>query len=69
MILLSEALKPKWNLLLGKNSQKWSAFIAGNAPFSCPTGALVVKSEVNSAWEAVLDSDLMVVAQIAQLCE
>ena len=31
----------------------------------CPTAALIVKSEVDKAWEAVLDPEKFVVAQIA----
>ncbi len=49
----------------GKKLSEVECVYCGQCSVRCPTGALVVKSEVNSAWEAVLDSDLMVVAQIA----
>ena len=49
----------------GKKLSEVECVYCGQCSIRCPTGALVVKSEVDNAWRAVLDSDLMVVAQIA----
>ena len=63
-ILPSEAQSRWWNQLLGKLSEVECVY-CGQCSVRCPTAALIVKSEVDKAWEAVLDPEKFVVAQIA----
>jgi len=49
----------------GKNISEVECVYCGQCSVRCPTAALIVKSELNKAWEAVLDPKKFVVAQIA----
>jgi NADH-quinone oxidoreductase subunit G len=49
----------------GKSLAEVECVYCGQCAIRCPTAALVVKSEVDAAWEAILDPDKFVVAQIA----
>ncbi|NSW75510.1 MAG: iron hydrogenase small subunit [Candidatus Atribacteria bacterium] len=49
----------------GKKLSEVECVYCGQCAIRCPTAALVVKSEVDKAWEAVLDKEKFVVAQIA----
>lgn len=49
----------------GKKLSEVECVYCGQCSVRCPTGALVVKSEADNAWKAVLNPDLMVVVQIA----
>ena len=49
----------------GKKLSEVECVYCGQCAIRCPTAALVVKSEVDKAWEAVLDGEKFVVAQIA----
>ncbi len=49
----------------GKDLAEVECVYCGQCAIRCPTAALVVKSEVDTAWEAILDPDKFVVAQIA----
>ena len=49
----------------GKKLSEVECVYCGQCSVRCPTAALIVKSEVDKAWEAVLDPEKLVVAQIA----
>ena len=49
----------------GKKLSEVECVYCGQCAIRCPTAALVVRSEVDKAWEAVLSPDTFVVAQIA----
>lgn len=49
----------------GKKLSEVECVYCGQCVIRCPTAALVVRSEVDKAWEAVLSHDKFVVAQIA----
>lgn len=49
----------------GKKLSEVECVYCGQCAIRCPTAALVVRSEVDKAWEAVLDKEKFVVAQIA----
>lgn len=49
----------------GKKLSEVECVYCGQCAIRCPTAALVVKSELDAAWKAVLDPEKFVVAQIA----
>lgn len=49
----------------GKKLSEVECVYCGQCAIRCPTAALVVRSEVDKAWEAVLNKEKFVVAQIA----
>jgi NADH-quinone oxidoreductase subunit G len=49
----------------GKKLSEVECVYCGQCAIRCPTAALVVRSEVDKAWEAVLSKEKFVVAQIA----
>lgn len=49
----------------GKDLAEVECVYCGQCAIRCPTAALVVKPEVDAAWEAILDPGKFVVAQIA----
>ncbi|MGQ9747537.1 MAG: [FeFe] hydrogenase, group A [Candidatus Caldatribacteriaceae bacterium] len=49
----------------GKKLSEVECVYCGQCAIRCPTAAIVVRSEVDKAWEAVLSQDKFVVAQIA----
>ena len=51
--------------LAGKALSSVDCVFCGQCQAVCPTGALTIKDEVNSAWDLITNKDLKVVAQIA----
>ncbi|HSV30739.1 MAG TPA: [FeFe] hydrogenase, group A [Atribacteraceae bacterium] len=49
----------------GKGLNEVECVFCGQCSLRCPTAAIIVRSEVGNAWQAVLDPEKFVVAQIA----